>query len=705
MRRLLLLAGLFGCALVAPGLAQAASPDGTGALAYTGSPVANPSTGNVLTFTFSLAGGESFQEGEILITAPSGWSTPTTNPTDPGYTTSDCGFVETGTLGAQTIWIQGMNTSGPATCTITYGAAPGPGVSVPASTPGPAVFSTQTRATLGGTFQPIASPPEVHVLAADGTGALDYTGFPVAGGSGDNGFEFDFSLQSDEEFQNGALQITVPTGWSAPSTNSADEGYTTSTCGTVGAVGQVITVTGITLTGPTSCEVFYGDLPGPGVTTPTTPGPYTFDTETKATSAGTFTAIGTSPEVDVLAPDGSGTMESDTLSVGPSSTGNNIEFTYTAAFGGLFGGMVAITVPLGWSDPSDNPSDPGYITTSDGGPFTFIDRRTFYVDFVVLGVLGAPDQLHIEYGGTSGGATAPAISGNYGWKSASQATCNCSSRLLRLMADSPHIRVRAADGTGTASVAPTQASAVSMTTFTLKYKPDAGGMENGEIQVDVPAGWTAPQTSSPGSPGYVTSSAGTASASGQEIHVSGLTLFGDFVRIQYRGAVGSVTGPQSLTVSQRSSTGGILTPLPSSPLVNVYAADGSGTMTTPTLTVPHGSPGNRITFTYTAAAGGTSNGIVGLKIPAGWSLPTTNSSLPGYTTASTGAVTISGQTILATGVTLGSGGTMTITYGAVPGPGAIAPSTIGPNTFTAYSRTTNVGVTTALALSPTIATT
>jgi hypothetical protein len=107
--------------------------------------------------------------------------------------------------------------------------------------------------------------------------------------------------------------------------------------------------------------------------------------------------------------------------------------------------------------------------------------------------------------------------------------------------------------------------------------------------------------------------------------------------------VGALTGPQTLTVSQRGSSGGTLTPLSSSPQVTVFAADGSGTMTTPTLSVPHGSTGNTITFTYTAAAGGMSGGTVGLKIPAGWSLPTTDHHVQGYTTASTGTVTISGQ--------------------------------------------------------------
>jgi hypothetical protein len=544
----------------------------------------------------------------------------------------------------------------------------------------------------------LAVPALANAQSPDGGGHLDYVGFPVGNGSTENGLEFDFSLQSGEEFQDGAIQVTVPSGWSAPSTDETQEGYTTSDCGTVSTLGQVITISGVTLTGPVDCEIFYGDLPGPGVTAPTTPGPYTFDTETKSTPGGTFTAIDFSPEVDVLAPDGSGTMVSDTQSVAASSTGNNIEFTYTAAFGGIFGGIVALTVPQGWSDPSDNPSDPGYITTSDGSPFTFIDGRTFYVDFVIL---DSGDQMHIEYGGTSGGATAPATPGRYGWMARSQASCDCTSDLVRL-AESPSIRVRPADGTGTATATPTAVSTGSTTTVTLKYKPDPGGMENGELQVDVPAGWTAPQTTTPGAPGYVTSDHGTASATGQQIHVSGLTLFGDLVKIQYRGVVGPAVGPQTFTVSQRGSSGGTLTPIASSPQVTVYAADGSGTMTALPLSVLHGSTGNTLTFTYTAAAGGMSNGIVAVKIPAGWSLPSSTSG-PGFTTASTGTVSVSGQTVLVSGVTLAAATTLTITYGASTG--ATAPSTTGPKTFTASSRATNAGATLPLAVSPVITTT
>ena len=110
MRRFLLVAALATGALVAPSLAQAApSPDGTGTLDWVGPPVGNPSHGNFVPFTFSLASGESFQEGGLRITVPTGWSPPSTSPSDEGYTTSDCGFVE---VAGQVITITGMNLTG-----------------------------------------------------------------------------------------------------------------------------------------------------------------------------------------------------------------------------------------------------------------------------------------------------------------------------------------------------------------------------------------------------------------------------------------------------------------------------------------------------------------------------------------------------------------------------------------------------------------
>src|SRR5207253_6090024 len=141
----------------------------------------------------------------------------------------------------------------------------------------------------------------------------------------------------------------------------------------------------------------------------------------------------------------------------------------------------------------------------------------------------------------------------------------------------------------------------------------------------------------------------------------------------------SSTGAQTWQDKEKSTAAGSLANLGSSPSITVYAADGSGTLTTPTSSVANGSTGNTITFTYTAAAGGLSNGSVTLDVPAGWSAPSTTGANAGYTTASSGTVSVSGQTITVASVTVAGGSTFTITYGATSGggPGATAPASAG----------------------------
>ena len=81
-------------------------------------------------------------------------------------------------------------------------------------------------------------------------------------------------------------------------------------------------------------------------------------------------------------------------------------------------------------------------------------------------------------------------------------------------------------------------------------------------------------------------------------------------------------GRERLPTQQRSTGGGTLASIGASPSVNVYAADGSGTVTTPTANVVNGST-NTIVFTYkAAAAGGISNGAVTVTVPTGWPAPT-----------------------------------------------------------------------------------
>jgi hypothetical protein len=134
------------------------------------------------------------------------------------------------------------------------------------------------------------------------------------------------------------------------------------------------------------------------------------------------------------------------------------------------------------------------------------------------------------------------------------------------------------------------------------------------------------------------------------------------------------------------------------------AADGTGTMTTKTTSVTYGSSSHVITFTYSAATGGVSNGGVHLTVPAGWSAPSTTGTSAGYTTASTGTVSVDAQTIIVLGVTLASGAKLTIDYGskAAKGPGATATTSVGAATWITTEKSTSVGTETTLAKSPVI---
>ncbi len=135
------------------------------------------------------------------------------------------------------------------------------------------------------------------------------------------------------------------------------------------------------------------------------------------------------------------------------------------------------------------------------------------------------------------------------------------------------------------------------------------------------------------------------------------------------------------------------------------AADGSGTLTTPTSSVASQSTGNTITFTYTVATGGMRAGSVTLVAPTGWTAPSTTGANAGYTTASSGTVGVAGQTITVSNLTLTAGSTFTITYGSTAsgGPGATAAGPAGAQTWQAQQRSSATsGALANLAASPSI---
>jgi hypothetical protein len=164
-------------------------------------------------------------------------------------------------------------------------------------------------------------------------------------------------------------------------------------------------------------------------------------------------------------------------------------------------------------------------------------------------------------------------------------------------------------------------------------------------------------------------------------------------------------GSRRWQARQKTNAAGALTKLAASPSITVYARDGSGTLTTPTTSVAHGSTGNTIVFTYTVAAGGIKDGTLTLAVPSGWSGPATAPNAAGYTTSNAGAVSVSSRTVVVSSLTRAAGQTVKVTYGskAGGGPGANAPPTsTGAQTWQAKERSIPGGTLTALNPSPVV---
>src|SRR5436190_1638417 len=281
-----------------------------------------------------------------------------------------------------------------------------------------------------------------------------------------------------------------------------------------------------------------------------------------------------------------------------------ITFTYTAGTGGMKNGSVTLAVPAGWNAPSTTAANAGY-STSSAGTLT-VSGQTITVSSLTL---ADSASFTITYGSTAGGgsgATAPAATGPQTWQL--QEKSRSTGTLTNLTAGSPSITVNAADGAGTiaASISTVSASQTGRT-ITFTYTAPTGGISSGSVTVAVPAGWSAPSTTS-NAAGYSTSSAGTLSVAGSTITVSPLTLAaGNTVTITYGDTSGggagatatSSTGPQSWTTQAKSTSAGSLTSIASSPSITVYAADGGGTMAASISVVSASQTGRTITFTYT----------------------------------------------------------------------------------------------------------
>jgi hypothetical protein len=559
-----------------------------------------------------------------------------------------------------------------------------------------------------------SNPWAAHLVALrreppDGLGSIAPDRSNVSASSTGNTLVWTYTAPADG-LAAGEVRLTVPANWSAPSSTGTDAGYTTASTGTVSFSGQTIIVSNVTLGAGATMTVTYGSTGsgGPGATASSTTGAVTWTTQQKGTSGGTLTNLASQPSITQNAPNGSGTMTASLSNVAASSTGNTITFTYTAATGGMVNGSVSIDVPANWSAPSTTGSADGYSNSTSGT--LAVAGQTITVSGLTL---TADSTVDIVYGSTTGGgngATASSATGAVTWQAA-QRSVNVGT--LANLATSPSITQNAANGSGTMSPSISAVAAPSTgNTITFTYTAATGGMANGSVSIDVPAGWSAPSTNGSAN-GYSTSTSGTLGVAGQTITVSGLALAGGATfDIVYGSTAGggsgatasSATGAVTWQAKQRSVGVGTLVDLAASPSITQYAANGSGTMSPSPSTVGYATAGNTLTFTYTAASGGMANGSVSIDVPGSWSAPSTTGTAAGYSTSTSGTVGVVGQTITVSGLTLAGGGTVDIVYGSTAGggPGATAPASAGAQTWQAKQRSTSSGSLANLASSPSV---
>jgi hypothetical protein len=310
--------------LAASPTATVYAADGSGTLTVSPTAMSAGQAGQTLTFTYP-AGNGGTNNGVLTLTAPAGWSSPSTTVTAPGYTKASTGTVS---VSGQTLTVSGL--TGVGTLTVTYGdtSGGGPGVTAPA-TPGIATFVAQEKSTAGGILTALPVSANVTIYSADGSGTLTVS--PTAVDPGQAGLTLPFTYTAAAGgTKDGSVTVTVPAGWTAPSTTAAAAGYITVSAGTVTLSGQTIRVDGVTLAESGTLTITYGDKNGGGlgVTSPSTPGTATFTAQAKSTVGGTLTPLAVSPSVTLVPP-----IPTATLSITPGRTptpGGYFSLTFTS---------------------------------------------------------------------------------------------------------------------------------------------------------------------------------------------------------------------------------------------------------------------------------------------------------------------------------------------------------------------------------------
>jgi hypothetical protein len=531
-------------------------------------------------------------------------------------------------------------------------------------------------------------------LAPDGSGNVDVQPRTLPSSTRHATISFTFTVGAGG-MRGGTLALTVPPGWSLPATNPQAPGYTTATLGRISTSARTISVSRLTLRSKGQLTVVYGSTTrgGPGAK-PRAAAAAVWHVREQSSSNGSLIAVASSPVVRVLAGDGSGEVATTVTSVRNGAGARTVTFDYVAASGGVADGTLRLTIPAGWSRPSTAPAKPGYVTATKGT----VSVHGGIVTISGLGLAGN-QKLRVVYGDRRAGgpgAHAPSVTaGSQEW--AFDLAASALGRPVPLVA-SPQINVLAPNGSGNISgFASTVTNGQTGVTLTFNYQPASGGVDHGALSLTVPPGWSPPSTHA-GDPGYVTASVPKITVTGSTIMVPLGQEGSRSVQITYGTGTGATApstnvGSQQWLARERSTHGGKLKALDSSPTITILSADGTGTLYRASGPVTPGSNGNTIVFLFDAAPGGLQDGSITLSVPNGWTAPSTDPHNPGYVVTTNGSISTASQTITLRHVTLPSNGRLSIVYGSRTGggSGAQAGTSSGPNIWHLAEASTSTG--------------
>ena len=361
-------------------------------------------TATMLTFTYTAPASVPSLDVTVTLTAPAGWTAPTTSP-GPGYTTVSCAKSACQVTASGTAIMVEINLDVAQKFVLTYSAT-APGVATTSAFNASEQFAGKSPTTVQ------IPAPEVIVTCPDGQGIMNVSPSAVTAGSVGT-LTFGYTAGSCGVGTGGAITLTVPSGWTPPTTTPGAAGQTTSTGGTPAISGMTITVPAGPLPPGGTFSIDYEMATAPG-----SAAPYPFGAAERSSAGGILMSLPVSPDVNVrLASSGgasptptagqSSTTQSSPTQASPNqasptqsspvapppgvasmtvspaqvlaSRPSTLTFTYTAPRTGLSpSGEITIEVPAGWAAPSASPGQAGYA--SSGGGLLSVSGRRITVD-------------------------------------------------------------------------------------------------------------------------------------------------------------------------------------------------------------------------------------------------------------------------------------------------------------------------------------